>query len=104
MCGSASADPARPLAGSACKRWLRTSPPRGECVVVVNGVPRVGPAAALPAVLQLPGPANPSFFPLVAVPGLGLSVQVPAHTLRLLQAVIGSTVIALPGYGLPSAA
>jgi pimeloyl-ACP methyl ester carboxylesterase len=71
---------------------------------VVNRVPRVGPAAGLPAVLQLPGPANPSFTPLVAVPGLGLSVQVPAHTLRLLQAVLRSTVIALPGYGLPSAA
>jgi hypothetical protein len=28
-------------------------------------------------------------------------VQVPARTLRLLQPVVGSTVVALPGYGVP---
>jgi pimeloyl-ACP methyl ester carboxylesterase len=52
-------------------------------------------------VLHLPGPANPSPTPVVAVPGLGLSVQVPARALRALQPVVGSTVVALPGYGLP---
>jgi pimeloyl-ACP methyl ester carboxylesterase len=52
-------------------------------------------------VLHLSGPANPSFAPVVAVPGLGLSVEVPARALRQLQQVVGSTVVALPGYGLP---
>jgi pimeloyl-ACP methyl ester carboxylesterase len=32
---------------------------------------------------------------------LGLSVQVPARTLRLLQPFTRSTVVALPGYGVP---
>ncbi len=53
--------------------------------------------------LRLRGPAHPSPVPVVAVPGLGLSVDVPARTLRLLQPVVGSTVVALPGYGLPGA-
>jgi pimeloyl-ACP methyl ester carboxylesterase len=39
--------------------------------------------------------------PLIAVPGLGLSVEVPAGTLRLLQPAHESTVVALPGYGSP---
>ena len=51
--------------------------------------------------LRLPGPAHPRWAPVVAVPGLGLSVEVPARTLRLLQPVVGSTVVALPGYGVP---
>ncbi len=50
------------------------------------------------AVLRLPGPARAD---IVAVPGLGLSVAVPALALRRLQPLTGSTVVALPGYGLP---
>jgi pimeloyl-ACP methyl ester carboxylesterase len=38
---------------------------------------------------------------LVAVPGLGLSVDVPARTLTRLDA-IGSLAVALPGYGAPA--
>jgi pimeloyl-ACP methyl ester carboxylesterase len=64
--------------------------------------PAVDPAGEPPAVLHLPGPADPSPTPVVAVPGLGLSVDVPARTLRRLQQVVGSAVVALPGYGLPS--
>jgi pimeloyl-ACP methyl ester carboxylesterase len=51
--------------------------------------------------LHLPPLPNPHRAPLVAVPGLGLSVEVPARTLRLLQPVVGSIVVALPGYGVP---
>jgi pimeloyl-ACP methyl ester carboxylesterase len=51
--------------------------------------------------LRLPGPAHPVCAPVVAVPGLGLSVEVPARTLRLLQPIVGSTVVALPGFGVP---
>lgn len=51
--------------------------------------------------LRLPGPAHPASAPVVAVPGLGLSVEVPARTLRLLQPIVGSTVVALPGFGMP---
>ncbi len=64
---------------------------------------RSRPADGPPAVLRLPGPAHPSPAPVIAVPGLGLSVDVPARTLRLLQPVVGSTVVALPGYGVPVA-
>ena len=39
---------------------------------------------------------------MVAVPGLGLSVEVPARTLRRSQQVVESAVVALPGYGLSS--
>jgi pimeloyl-ACP methyl ester carboxylesterase len=53
------------------------------------------------AVLRLPVHTNPCRPPLIAVPGLGLSVEIPARTLRLLQPVDESTVIALPGYGSP---
>jgi pimeloyl-ACP methyl ester carboxylesterase len=35
------------------------------------------------------------------VPGLGLSVEIPARALRELQPVVESTVVALPGYGVP---
>jgi pimeloyl-ACP methyl ester carboxylesterase len=52
-----------------------------------------------PAVLRLPGP--PDRTGVVAVPGLGLSVAVPARALRRLRSVAGSTVVALPGYGVP---
>jgi pimeloyl-ACP methyl ester carboxylesterase len=52
-------------------------------------------------VLHLPGHAKRPLARLVAVPGLGLSVDVPARTLRRLQQVVGSTIVALPGYGLP---
>jgi pimeloyl-ACP methyl ester carboxylesterase len=38
----------------------------------------------------------------VAVPGLGLSVDVPARTLGRLQPALGSTVLALPGFGSPA--
>jgi pimeloyl-ACP methyl ester carboxylesterase len=61
----------------------------------------IDPAGGPPRVLRLPGPAHPSHVPVVAVPGLGLSVEVPARTLRVLQPVVGSTVVALPGYGVP---
>ena len=64
---------------------------------------RSRPADGPPAVLRLPGPAHPSPAPVIAVPGLGLSVAVPARTLRLLQPVVRSTVVALPGYGVPVA-
>ncbi len=60
------------------------------------------PASGPPAVLRLLGPAHPSPAPVVAVPGLGLSVDVPARTLRLLQPIVGSTAVALPGYGMPA--
>ena len=63
----------------------------------------VDPASEPRPVLHLPGPANSARAPVVAVPGLGLSVEVPARTLRTLQPVVGSTVVALPGYGLPAA-
>ncbi len=69
---------------------------------------RVGPRGArdvgrvrAPAVLPLPGPVDPEGAAVVAVPGLGLSVHVPARTLRRLQPVTASTVVALPGYGVP---
>lgn len=61
----------------------------------------VDPCTAPRAVLHLPGPADSPRPPIVAVPGLGLSVEVPARTLRLLQPVVGSTVVGLPGLGLP---
>jgi pimeloyl-ACP methyl ester carboxylesterase len=65
-------------------------------------MPRVTDSSArTPAALHLPALAEPSRAPLVAVPGLGLSVEVPARTLRLLQPVVGSVVVALPGYGMP---
>ena len=49
-------------------------------------MPRVTDSSArTPAALRLPALAEPSRPPLVAVPGLGLSVEVPARTLRLLQ-------------------
>lgn len=54
-----------------------------------------------PPVLRLAGPRPPRGAALVAVPGLGLSVEVPARTLRRLQPVAGSTAVALPGYGVP---
>jgi pimeloyl-ACP methyl ester carboxylesterase len=54
-----------------------------------------------PAVLRLPALTNPSHVPLIAVPGLGLSVEVPAPTLRLLQPVTEFAVVALPGFGMP---
>jgi pimeloyl-ACP methyl ester carboxylesterase len=38
---------------------------------------------------------------LVAVPGLGLSVEVPARTLRLLEPAVDCVAIALPGFGVP---
>jgi pimeloyl-ACP methyl ester carboxylesterase len=63
--------------------------------------PLVDPVPEPPRVLHLPGPAKPSPAGVVAVPGLGLSVEVPARTLRQLQSVVGSMVVALPGYGLP---
>jgi pimeloyl-ACP methyl ester carboxylesterase len=56
---------------------------------------------SLPApapVRRLPAPGGPR---LAAVPGLGLSVHVPAHTLQDLQPLAGSVVVALPGYGRP---
>ena len=53
------------------------------------------------SVLHLPGPGGPARVPVVAVPGLGLSVEVPARALRHLRDVVGSTVLALPGYGVP---
>ena len=69
---------------------------------------RLGPRGArdvgrvrTPGVLSLPGPVDPDGAAVVAVPGLGLSVQVPARTLRRLQASTASTVVALPGYGVP---
>ncbi len=46
----------------------------------------------------LPAPDGPR---LVAVPGLGLSVEVPARTLARLGP-IGSVAVALPGYGEPA--
>jgi pimeloyl-ACP methyl ester carboxylesterase len=54
-----------------------------------------------PPLLHLPGLATAVRTPVVAVPGLGLSVQVPARTLRQLQPAVGSSVVALPGYGVP---
>ncbi|WP_232666963.1 hypothetical protein [Pseudonocardia sp. TRM90224] len=36
---------------------------------------------------------------LVAVPGLGLSVDCPTRTLRLLPSAAGSAAVALPGFG-----
>jgi pimeloyl-ACP methyl ester carboxylesterase len=62
----------------------------------------VDPAREPRPVLHLPGPANSARTPVVAVPGLGLSVEVPARTLRTLQPVVESTAMALPGYGLPA--
>lgn len=38
----------------------------------------------------------------MAVPALGLSVDVPARALRLLQPMCGSTTLALPGFGCPA--
>jgi pimeloyl-ACP methyl ester carboxylesterase len=65
-------------------------------------LPRVTDSSAGPlAVLHLPALTEPSRTPLVAVPGLGLSLEVPARTLCLLQQVVGSIVVALPGYGMP---
>lgn len=52
-----------------------------------------------PGVLRLPGAGAAAHPALVAVPGLGLSTEVPARALRLLTGP--STCIALPGYGLP---
>lgn len=52
------------------------------------------------SVLRLPG-SDPAGLPVVAVPGLGLGVDVPARALRHLQPAVGSTVVALPGYGVP---
>jgi pimeloyl-ACP methyl ester carboxylesterase len=40
---------------------------------------------------------------VVAVPGLGLSAEVPARTLRLLRSAGGSVTVELPGYGIPAA-
>ena len=54
-----------------------------------------------PSLLDLPGPPGSALPRVVAVPRLGLSVGVPARTLRRLQPLVGSTVVALPGYGLP---
>ncbi len=60
------------------------------------------PPAARPAeVLRLAGPVDPGRPAVVAVPGLGLSVQVPGRALRRLQPVTASTTVALPGYGAP---
>lgn len=41
---------------------------------------------------------------VVAVPGLGLSGEVPARTLRLLPPAGASATVELPGYGIPAAA
>ncbi|HZG89885.1 MAG TPA: alpha/beta hydrolase, partial [Pseudonocardia sp.] len=53
--------------------------------------------AVPPLVRRLPGPGPR----VVAVPGLGLSVDVPARTLARLSPAAGSLVVALPGYGEP---
>ncbi len=50
-----------------------------------------------PSVRRLPGPGPR----VVAVPGLGLSVDVPARTLARLSPAAGSLAVALPGYGEP---
>jgi pimeloyl-ACP methyl ester carboxylesterase len=47
------------------------------------------------------GPHGPC---VVAVPGLGLTAEVPARTLRLLPAAGGTATVELPGYGIPAAA
>jgi pimeloyl-ACP methyl ester carboxylesterase len=49
--------------------------------------------------LLLPGPAGP---PVVAVPGLGLSADVPGRTLRLLTGAAPGVALALPAYGRPA--
>jgi pimeloyl-ACP methyl ester carboxylesterase len=51
---------------------------------------------------HLPGPPAPGGARLVAVPGLGLSVDVPRRTLERLQPWAGSSAVALPGYGAPA--
>jgi pimeloyl-ACP methyl ester carboxylesterase len=53
-----------------------------------------------PELVHLPGPSGTR---LVAVPGLGLTVEAPLRALRPLQAVAASTALALPGYGAPAA-
>jgi hypothetical protein len=69
----------------------------GQTTDVTRFSPAADPGCEPAAVLHLPGPANPSPSPVVAVPGLGLSVEVPARTLRRSQQVVESTVVALPG-------
>jgi pimeloyl-ACP methyl ester carboxylesterase len=60
-------------------------------------------AARPPGVLRIPGPDDGDRPAVVAVPGLGLSVEVPARTLRRLRPVGTCTAVALPGYGEPGA-
>lgn len=54
-----------------------------------------------PGELRLPGSGAPVHTDVVAVPGLGLSAEVPARTLRRLPPGVRSTVVTLPGYGVP---
>jgi pimeloyl-ACP methyl ester carboxylesterase len=87
-------------------RWLSHTWPRTSVGAVPTGTEARAHSGNRsrhrpPAVLRLPAHTNPCRPPLIAVPGLGLSVEVPARTLRLLQPAHESTVVALPGYGSP---
>lgn len=53
----------------------------------------------VPSLLELSGAAGTR---IVAVPGLGLSVDISRRTLTRLQPDIGSVLVALPGFGLPA--
>lgn len=64
--------------------------------------PGRGGRPGLPEVVHLPGPPHLGAGALVAVPGLGLSVDVASRALRRLSPAIGSMVLALPGYGAPA--
>lgn len=66
---------------------------------------RASAAVRIPNRLRPPSmlaPADPAGARVVAVPGLGLSVEAWRDTIALLGAAAGAAAVALPGFGLPA--